>query len=43
MVDAIRRGALDELQALLDDHLQRFLVDLDLPEVPVLGEETRVQ
>lgn len=43
MVDAIRRGAWDELQTLLDDHLQRFLADVDLPEVLVLGEDDRVQ
>jgi DNA-binding GntR family transcriptional regulator len=32
MVDAIHRGAIDELRALLHHHLQRFLVDLNLPE-----------
>jgi GntR family transcriptional repressor for pyruvate dehydrogenase complex len=38
MIDAIRRGAIEELLDLLHNHLQRFLVDLDLPEtVPLDG------
>jgi DNA-binding GntR family transcriptional regulator len=38
MVDAIHRGAIEELLDLLHNHLQRFLVDLDLPEtVPLDG------
>lgn len=32
MIDAIQRGAIDELLVLLRSHLQRFIVDLDLPE-----------
>jgi DNA-binding FadR family transcriptional regulator len=32
IVHAIQRGALDELRTLLDGHLQRFLLDLELPK-----------
>jgi GntR family transcriptional repressor for pyruvate dehydrogenase complex len=39
MIETIQRGAIDELQSLLRSHLQRFLVDLDLPETVHLGGE----
>jgi DNA-binding FadR family transcriptional regulator len=43
MIEAIRRGSLEDLRALLDSHLQRFLVDLNLPEVVTPDEVLSVR